>query len=241
MKVARALATTLWMLLTAALVARGEIVDRIAAVVEDSGAAARAITWSALCDEANYQAFRKHELPPRWAASSPSDTNDSKEILQKMIDQALIEQALERSPFTSSGEEGVEDPLEALAKDYSGAEEFHKELARYHLAETAVADRLRRESRLAQFVDATLRSQAKVTAAQVEDYYQHTLLNQLRPTPATGESAADPAIPPLDEVRTQIEEILTQQQMGRLLEDWVAELRRRAKIEILIGTDRPGK
>lgn len=225
----------LWALLLAAPPGRGEIVDRILAVVGNGGASARVITWSAAYEEANYQAFRKGEEPPEWTASDPSGPNGAKEILQNMIDQALIEQALESSPFSPSGEEGIEDPMQLLEKQYPSPEAFRIALGRYHLSESGLAERLRRESLLAQFVDATLRPQAHVTPEQVENYYRNTFVPELGRAggPAAGGASQEAAIPPLEEVRGRIEEILTEQQMDRLLEQWLAELRRRAKIEIL--------
>src|SRR5687767_7900728 len=80
---------------------RAEIVDRIITVV-----GGRAIAWSAVYEEARYQAFRKEEEPPAWSASAAASEGFDA-VLAALIDQTLLQQAFARSPFALSGSEDI--------------------------------------------------------------------------------------------------------------------------------------
>jgi hypothetical protein len=234
----------------AAPAASGEVVDRIVAVVGasvmtggagpgisfvasggaaggGSGAGATVITWSEVLEEANYQAFRRNQEPLRWKPADPVSAAEFRDVLQKMIDQVLLEQGLERSPFAPAGDSDVQDQLQLVEKKFPDADAYHTTLARYHLTEDKLAERLTRESILFAFVDSTLRPQVHVTDEQIESYYQTTLLPELRQR-----SGASATIPALEEVRPQIEELLIQPELDSLLEQWLQQLRHGAQIEI---------
>jgi hypothetical protein len=65
---------------------------------------------------------------------------------------------------------------------------------------------------------------------QVENYYQSTFLPVYRSR--AGGRSEDAAVPALDEVREQILEILVEQETNQRLEQWLAQLRRNARIEL---------
>ncbi|MBI3934312.1 MAG: hypothetical protein HY316_06440 [Acidobacteria bacterium] len=243
MKVARGGARVLLLLgqmvaMTAAILAaaaRGEIVDRVVAVVDPGllggpPTAGKIITWTAAYEEACYQAFQKGSEPPQWSPAQPGGPEQFGAVVSQMIDQILLEQALNRSPFAPAGEGDVRDRIQEIANRYPDAETYHKELVRYHLSEAALTSRLSREGLLLAFIDSTLRPDVRVTAEQVEGYYETVFLPQLE----TGARGAGPAaiIPPLEDVRTQIQEILTQQEMDRRLKQWLEQMRRTARIEL---------
>jgi hypothetical protein len=64
----------------------------------------------------------------------------------------------------------------------------------------------------------------RITPDEIETYYKETLLPQY---PA----AQTP--PPLQEVSSRIEEILLQQRVNQLFDDWLANLRKQGQIEVL--------
>ena len=210
-------------LVLVSLAARAEIVDRIVAVV-----GGRAIAWSAVDEEARYQAFRKGEQPTEWSVSAAApDGMDT--VLDALIDQRLLQQALSRSPFALAGSEDVAAQLREIEQSYPSADAFGAALRRYGLSEEQLSERLARESLLMAFVDATLRPKVRLAEEQIEAYYRDVLLPQLA---STGTSQAAQAPPPLEDVRPQIEEVLTQQQINqRLLEEFLQQLRRTTPIE----------
>ncbi|MBI4478804.1 MAG: hypothetical protein HY651_02175 [Acidobacteria bacterium] len=214
--------------------ARGEIVDRIVAVVEPGmlggpPTTGEIITWSAAYEQACYQAFQKGDPPPQWSAAQVPSSPGLRELLSRMIDERLLHQALNRSPFAPSGEGDFQGRMQAIADKYPDAETFRKELERYHLTEAALLRRLTRENLLMAFVDSTLRPDVRIASEEIESYYQSKLLPQLESAArGAGPSAS---LPPLADVRPQIQEILTQQEIDRRLEQWLQQLRRAARIE----------
>ena len=77
------------------------------------------------------------------------------------------------------------------------------------------------------FVEYRLRPQVSLDPAQVERYYNETLVPALR---RQGQAEA----PALSEVREAIEEILVQQEISRRLEEWLRELREQVTVKILL-------
>ena len=211
-------ANLLVLVLVIGAAARAEIVDRLVAA-----AGGRGITWSAAFAEARYQAFRNGQEPPRWSASDPASAADVDRVVAQMIDRALLEQVLSRSPFALSGGEELQRQKQDQEKNYSTPAAFREALSRYHLTEAALEARLARESLLLAFIDATVRPQVRLAPEQIEGYYQTVLLPELFRSGA--------AAPPLDQVSARIEEILTQQEMDRLLQRWLEQLRRGARVE----------
>ena len=77
------------------------------------------------------------------------------------------------------------------------------------------------------FVEYRLRPQVSLDLAQVERYYNETLVPELRRQEQT-------EAPALSEVRESIEEILVQQEISRRLEEWLRELREHVAVKILL-------
>ncbi len=212
----------LFVLLLAALPVRAEIVDRILAVVGD-----RVITWSEACAEADYQAFRSEQDPPTCAASgaAAADSPAVQAALSRLTDQVLLEEAMSRSPFSPPPQEGSQDALQQLQQRFADADAYRAALARYHLTEEEVRGRATREQVLLAFVDTLLRPQIRIEPDAIQRYYESEFVPELR-----RQSPGQP--PPLENVREQIGEILTQQEINRLLEARLAELRRSATIKV---------
>jgi hypothetical protein len=200
---------------------RAEIVDRILAVAGD-----RVLTWSAALAEADYQAFREGREPPSWGPPASAISDDARQVVSRLIDQALLEQAMARSPFSAPPDEDFQAPLRELQQRFSSPDAYREALARYRLTEEEVVARLARERQLMAFVDATLRPQVRISPQQIEDYYQSSFL------PEWQRRQDSASVPPLSEVQGQIEEILGEQEINRLLERWLADLRRGTSVKI---------
>jgi hypothetical protein len=215
--------------------AHGEIVDRIVAVVDQTtlGAPASAgqiITWSSAYDEARYQAFQSSAEPPQWSPATSAGSPQLREVVVRIIDQLLLEQALNHSPFVPSADEELSKRLQEITSRFPDTGTYQTELARYRISDTELVNRLRREIQLMEFVEVTLRPDARVTTEQIESYYETDFLPSLQ---RNAEGAGVPAnIPTLVEVQEKIQEILTQREIDRRLEDWLRQLRRSAKISL---------
>ena len=209
----------LLLLALAALSARAEIVDRLIAVAGN-----RVITWSDVLWEARYQAFLLGQEPPEPGALAPKEAREP--ILEKLIDQRILEQDRNVLPFSSAEESETQRRLDQFQQRFSSPEAYREALARYGLTEAELFERLERETNLMAFAERRLRLQVRFDSAETERYYQETLVPELRRQGQT-------AIPPLAEVREQIEEVLAEQQVNRRLEEWLRDLRARLGVKIV--------
>ena len=213
-----------------------EIVDRVVAAVGN-----RMISWSDLLAEADYQAFLAGQLPQEPKEPQEPMESDRKEslrqeslrqeslrpVLSRLIDQVLLEQSRDTFPFSPPENGETQGRLEEILKRFADPEAYRKALAQHKLTEAELVRRLEREANLMAFVEYRLRPQVSLDPAQVERYYNETLVPELR---RQGQAEA----PALSEVRESIEEILVQQEISRRLEEWLRELRERVAVKILL-------
>lgn len=199
---------------------RGEIVDRLVAVVGN-----RILAWSDVVREARYQAFLNGKEPPNALPLPAKETLAP--LLGRLMDQSLLEQARTAFPFSPPQNGQTERRLEEIRKRFPNADAFQKALAECGLTEADLIARLSEEEDLMAFIEYRLRPQIQIAPAEIVRYYNDTLLPQLR---QEGQNEA----PPLSEVQESIEQVLVQQEMDRRLEEWLQELRGRAAIRMLL-------
>ena len=83
---------------------------------------------------------------------------------------------------------------------------------------------LRYRLEILSFIEQRFRQGIQISQQQIETYYHDTLLPQYAP----GES-----IPPLDQVAPRIQEILLEQQVNVLFDNWLNNLRQQGDVEVL--------
>lgn len=74
------------------------------------------------------------------------------------------------------------------------------------------------------FIERRFRSGIRIAPEEIEKYYRQTLLPQY-PSPASA--------PPLDQVSSRIQDLLLEQQVNALLDDWLKNLQTQGEVEIL--------
>lgn len=97
-------------------------------------------------------------------------------------------------------------------------------LAARGLTEERVESYMRNRMEILRFIEQRFRQGNRVSPQQVETYYRDTLLPQYAP-------GVQP--PKLEAVAARIEEILLQQQVNALFDDWLKNLREQGDIEVL--------
>jgi hypothetical protein len=202
-----------------AVSARAEIVDRIVAVAGN-----RVITWSDVVAEARYQAFVAGREQPATEELAKPEVMEP--ILTKLIDQRLLEQDRDSLPFEPPDQRETESRLDAARLGFPSMDDYRQALSRAGLTEEALAERLERETNLMSFIDRRLRPQVRVDPADTELYYRETLEPELR-------RGGQTEIPPLVEVREQIEQVLAAQQTNDRLEQLLRDLRARMGVRIV--------
>jgi peptidyl-prolyl cis-trans isomerase SurA len=95
------------------------------------------------------------------------------------------------------------------------------------LTQDGVETYLRSRLEILRFIEQRFRQGISILPQDIETYYRVTLVPQY----ANGES-----IPTLDKVSSRIEEILLQQRVNALFDDWLANLRKQGDIEVLDAT-----
>lgn len=207
------------------------VLDRVVAVVNR-----RVILSSDLDDEMQLSVLEPHrngdEKPTRQHA------------LEQLISRTLIEQQIRQQDVQAiePTQADVQKRIEMIRKELpacvrencatdSGWEKF---LHAHDLTADQVQTYLRNRMEILNFIVARFQQGIRISPQEIADYYDKTLLPQY---PA-GETA-----PPLKEVAPRIEEILLQQQVNALFDDWLKNLREQGDIEVLdpaLTRDEPG-
>jgi peptidyl-prolyl cis-trans isomerase SurA len=100
-------------------------------------------------------------------------------------------------------------------------------LATHGLSATLVETYLRHRLEILRFIETRFRQGINISQEEVDTYYKSTLLPQY----AKGE-----AVPPLEQVSARIQEILLQQRVNAMFDDWLGNLRKQGDIEVLDPT-----
>ncbi|HEX4038541.1 MAG TPA: peptidylprolyl isomerase [Acidobacteriaceae bacterium] len=160
--------------------------------------------------------------------------NTPEEALRRLIDRTLIlEQMKEQQQPVTTPTPEVEKALTELRKQIPVCARFHCEtdqgwdafLNASHLTVDEVQQRWSQRMAILRFIDLRFRSGITVTHDQVTAYYQKTLLPAL--------VKEHDAAPPLAQVSGRIQELLLQQQVSGLFQDWLSSLRDQGNVEIV--------
>jgi hypothetical protein len=100
-------------------------------------------------------------------------------------------------------------------------------LTAHHLTPERVESYLRYRLEILRFIERRFRQGIRITPQEIETYYHDTLLPQYR---------QGDAIPTLDKVSPRIQEILLQQKVNILFDDWLENLRKQGDVEVLDPT-----
>lgn len=154
--------------------------------------------------------------------------------LEQLISRALIEQQIRQEDAQAAAPPQAEvdarlseirRELPACVRQNCATDAGWKAfLAAHDLTAARVDAYLRYRLEILRFIEQRFRQGIRISKQEIATYYNDTLLPQYAP----GESA-----PPLDQVAPRIEEILLEQQVNALFDDWLANLRKQGDVEIL--------
>ena len=197
------------------------VLDRVVAVVNR-----HAILASEIDEE-----IRLSVLDPAQNAGSGLTRSRA---LEQLISRTLIEQQIRR------GDEQAAEPSQAeldarlaqirgelpfcVRRNCASADGWKTVLATQGLTPERVAAYLRYRLQILAFIELRFRQGIRIEPEEIKDYYAHTLLPQYAP----GET-----VPALDQVKDRIEEILLEQRVSLLFDDWLANLRKQGDVEVL--------
>ena len=197
------------------------VLDQVVAVVND-----RAVLASDVDDE-----MRLAVLDPGWAGAAALTP---KLALERLISRALIQQQIRQEDEQAAEASQVEidarlmeirKELPACVRLNCASEAGWKAfLAARELAPERVESYMRYRVQILRFIEQRFRQGIRISPEEVATYYRETLLPQY---------AAGQATPSLDQVAPRIEEILLEQQVNVLFDDWLKNLRKQGDVKVL--------
>ena len=179
---------------------------------------------------------RDVEAEGRFAAFQPfSDpkpvTQD--ELVNRLIDRSMILQQMALRPETPISDAEVDAELEALRKSIPKCAAYHcdtdagweKFVADQGFEKQELRDRWRLRMGVLRFIEERFRMGIRILQTDIDDYYQKTMI------PAYEKEKMAP--PAEATIADRIQEILLQQQVDKLLDDWLTSLRAQGSVRIL--------
>jgi len=216
------------------------VLDRVIAVINGD-----VLLESDVQDEMHFAVLQPYSVPP--------GENSQLRAAQRLVNRTLILQQMKDPQQTiqvpEPSEKEVQQRLDELRKQIPACKRYHCEtaegwrdfLASNGFTEEEVEARWRQRLRILQFTEERFRSGIRVSHAEIEAYYQKNLLPQFEK-----EKVAPPT---LDSIASRVEEILLQEKVNVLLQDWIKTLRDQGNVLILdpaygksnpIGSDSSG-
>jgi hypothetical protein len=195
--------------------------DHVVAVVNN-----QAILQSDVDEEMRFTALQSTVLP--------SSQNTPTQALNRLIDRALIDnERLLQPSFSAVTDVQVETGVDELKKTIPGCipdmcttyVDWENFLKSHGFTLQQAHDRVLERLQILKFIDWRFGSAVHITQQQVATYYQSTLL------PAYAREKISP--PPLSSVARRIREILQQQRITGLMDDWLKNLRAQGEVHIV--------
>jgi hypothetical protein len=196
------------------------VLDRVVAVVNR-----HVVLASDLDDE-----IRLSVLDP----NAEGRTLTRQRALEQLISRTLIEQQIQQEDAQAAAptQADVDARLGEIRKELPACvrqncatqEGWNAFLAAHGLTPERVEAYLHYRLEILRFIEQRFREGIRISQQEIASYYNETLLPQYAP----GEAA-----PPLEKVAPRIEEILLQQQVNALFDDWLANLRQEGDVEVL--------
>ena len=205
----RVLSVSLLMTILPAFLASQEIVDGIAARVEND-----ILLLSDIRTLSRYQQFLDGKAEP-----------DS-QILDRLIDQWVVRTEADVSLFPHPFDTEIERELERLRKSFGSAEQYEARRKQSGLSEAEVRTVVASQLYFSNYLDSRFRPSVQVDSKAIEDFYASTIAPQAK---ARGQEP-----PTLDAAHDLVQEALIQRGINEQAEKWLKESRERLHVEILL-------
>jgi hypothetical protein len=159
-----------------------------------------------------------------------SEAQLRRRVLDGVIAQRLRVHAVERFGFEQVPVERIAEQVAAIRARFPSEQEFQRRLRQLGMPLEGLEQLVAQQLQVLVYVDELLGARVFVGLEEIEAHYERVLAPQLR---RTGQP-----VPPLDEVREQIREVLRQERLNQELERWTAELRRQADVQDFLDAPR---
>lgn len=197
-----------------------QILDRVVAAVNN-----QPILWSDIANEI------------RFAVLDPDEVNGTltpQRALQQLISRALIQQQIRQDDATAAlpSDDEVVTRITEIRKELpacvrlncstdAGWQTF---LTSNGLTTEQIESYLRLRLEILRFIEIRFRQGIRISPEETEAYYRDKLVPQY---------AKGTQVPPLNAVASRIEEILLEQQVNVMFDNWLDNLRKQGNVEVL--------
>jgi len=174
------------------------------------------------------------EMAALQPLSLPPGKNFERRAAQRLINRTLILQQMKSQGMAREvSSEEVQKDLDDLRKELPACVQYHCEteagwtkfLSDHNLTPEEVNLRWQQRMQILNFIDARFRAGVRISKPQIEDYYNETFVPEFK------KQNAKP--PELASVSGRIEQVLLQQYVNVLLQDWLKTLRDQGSVIIL--------
>jgi hypothetical protein len=199
-------------------IAQAQVVDRMVAVVN------KHVILESELDQAIRVEFLMQAKPIERLTYS-----DRTAILERLIDRSLLDQQIVNPAMLDPTPDELKTKIEEIRQGIPGAlsdQHWKDILAGYGLIQQDVEEQLTSQFRILRFIDLRFRGLVRVDKEAIAAYYQDRFLPEVRKRNASE--------PKLAEVSDKIEQILAEQRIDELLNNWLKTLRAQAHIERML-------
>ncbi len=191
---------------------QAETIDRIIATVNRSP-----VLLSEWVDGLRFEAFSRGRPPESFSEE------ERQAALTRLIDRMLLLQQMQAdySPTDDEVKARVLEIRKQLGVENSDVV-WRQLLAKYGMTAGELAADVENQMTIMRFVDLRLRPTIRVDRQDIDQYYRETLVPELK------KSGVEPQ--PEEQMIGRIRELLVQQRMDAVLEDWLVNLRSQSEI-----------
>lgn len=194
-----------------------KVVDKMVATV-NAGVRTDLITYSDL--------MWQLALQPNTLLDNPR-SEDLNRALRLLIDQRLILQEAEKIPTIVPTQKEVSDARDELARNFASQGEFQQRLLRVGLTSEKLDEIVEQRLKMEKYLDFRFRNFVVISQKEIADYYRDVYTPRLR--------ARFPGriLPPLEEVRGEIEKTLMEAKIESDTDAFLDAARERAEVVML--------
>ncbi len=211
-----------------------------AQVVDKDAKTGNSITFDRVVAVVNRQALLASDIEDELELSVLDPTRNAREkmteqqALERLISRTLIQQQIRQEDLSATAPkpEEIASRLKEIRTELPACVRANCEtdagwkafLTQHDITQADVEDYLRRRAEILSFIEVRFRQGISITPEEIEEYYAGTLLPQY---------PAGQKPPSLQQVSPRIEEILLQQRVNQVFDNWLANLRKQGQIEVL--------
>jgi parvulin-like peptidyl-prolyl isomerase len=216
-RILKTIFTALLLCVFATVCSAQQVVDKMVATV-NAGARTDLITYSDL--------MWQLALQPHTVLDNPS-SEDLNRALRLLIDQRLILQEAEKIPTIVPTQKEVSDARDELARNFTSVTEFQQRLQRVGLTSEKLNEIVEQRLKMEKYLDFRFRNFVVISQKEIADYYRDVY------TPRVQARLPGRIVPPLEQVREEIEKTLMEAKIESDTDAFLDQARERAEIVTL--------